>query len=304
MNWKLAGMASTAIVAVALTGVAASAGANKFTGNVSLSVGQSFEDDDFGLGPIVLFDDSFTSITGEAKLNVAFSSNINLQLGFTGVGSFIDNPLISFDRETGFQGDAHLYYRTDRYAVGIFGGAGVSSGPDLFFFGSPSAEYYWAGVEGQYYWNNFTFGVDGGYLDSSSDDLLFTSNDDLFLNSAWFVDAEARWYASPKFALSANIGYISGEALFNNVDVDVLHWGAKAEYWPEEKEPLSLWVAYEGRSTDYDFGGTSSEIQKDVHTIKIGVTLHFGVDEGNSLAQDRGGPPWNNTDYGAIVVGG
>ena len=49
MNWKMAGMASTAIVAVALTGVSATAGANKFTGNVSLAVGQTFEDDDIPL---------------------------------------------------------------------------------------------------------------------------------------------------------------------------------------------------------------------------------------------------------------
>jgi len=305
MNWKLAGMASTAIVAIALTGAAASAGANKFTGNVSLAVGQSFEDDDFGLGPIEVFDDSFTSITGEAKLNVAFSNNINLQLDFTGVGSFVDNPLISLDRDAGFQGAAHLYWRTDKYAAGVFGGVGVSSGPDLLFFGSPAAEYYFAGVQGQYYWNNFTFGLDGGYLDSSSDDLNFgTSGDDLFLNSAWFADAEVRWYASKKFALSANLGYISGEAAFSNVDVDVLHWGAKAEYWPEEKEPLSLWVAYEGRTTNFDVNGSTIDADKDVHTIKIGVTFHFGVDEGSTQANDRNGPSWNTMDYGAIVVGG
>ncbi len=305
MNWKVAGMASTALVAVALTGVAASAGANKFTGNVSLAVGQSFEDDSLSLGPIQVFDDSFTSITGEAKVNVAFSSNVNLQLDFTGVGSFIDNPLISLDRDTGFQGDAHLYYRTDKYAVGVFAGAGVSSGPDLLFFGSPSAEYYYVGAEGQYYWNNFTFGLSGGYLDSSSDDLNFgPSRDDLFLNNAWFVDAEARWYASPKFALSADVGYITGDAAFGFLDVETWHWGAKAEYWPEEKEPLSLWVAYEGRNTNFDVNPFPASADKDVHTIKIGVTFHFGVDEGNSQAQDRNGPAWNSMDYGAIVVGG
>ena len=117
MNWKLAGMASTALVTVALTGVSAVAGANKFTGNISLAVGQSFEDDDLGFGPFSIFDDSFTSITGNGQVNIAFSSNINLQLGFTGVGSFTDdgNPFgVSFDRDASFQGDAHLYYRRSR----------------------------------------------------------------------------------------------------------------------------------------------------------------------------------------------
>ena len=309
MNWKVAGMASTAIVAVALTGAAATAGSNKFTGNVSLAVGQSFEDDDLSIGPFSVFDDSYASITGDAQVNVAFSSNINLQLGFTGVGSFVDDNSaifnVSLDRDASFQGDAHLYYRTDRYAAGVFGGAGVSSGPDLFVFGSPSAEYYWVGVEGQYYWNTFTLGADVGYLDSTSDHLNFgIPGDDLFLNNAWFADVDARWYVSPKFALSGNVGYISGDAAFGFLDVETWHWGAKAEYWPEEKEPLSLWIAYEGRTTNFDPSFSTFEVDKDVHTVKVGITFHFGVDEGNSLAQDREGPPWNNTDYGAIVVGG
>lgn len=302
MNWKLAGMACTAITAVALTGVSAMAGANKFTGNVSLAVGQSFEDDDLGTLGSAVFDDSLTSITGEAKLNIAFSSNLNLQLDFTGVGAFSDtNTGFSLDRDAGFQGAAHLYWRTERYAVGVFAGGGVASTETL-----PTGDYYFAGAEGQYYWKNFTFGLRGGYLDSSSDLPFFvppTLGDDLYLNSAWFADAEVRWYASQKFALSANVGYISGEAAFDFLDVDVWHWGAKAEYWPEEKEPLSLWVAYEGRTTNFDPSFTTAEFDKDVHTIKIGVTFHFGVD-GTAEENDRGGPAWNTQDYGAIVVGG
>lgn len=318
MNWKVAGMASTALVAVALTGVSATAGANKFTGNVSLAVGQSWEDDDLPLGPFSIFDDSFTSITGDAEINVAFSNNINLQLGFTGVGSFVDdgNPLnISFDRDASFQADAHLYYRTDRYAVGIFAGGGISSGPDLFILGAPTAEYYFAGVEGQYYWNNFTFGLGGGYLDSSSDQLTLLAllgppfnGDNLFLNNAWFVDAEVRWYASPKFALSANVGFISGDSLLDFAETDVLHWGAKASYWPEEKESLELWVAYEGRNSDVEWNrppvpAIIPDFEKEVHTIKVGVTFHFGV-EGTQKENDRSGPAFNTMDYGAVVVGG
>lgn len=302
MNWKLAGMASTALVTVALSGVSAVAGANKFTGNVSLAVGQSFEDDDFG-GDAV-FDDSFTSITGDANVNVAFSNNINLQLNFIGAGSFVDEGFDgSLDRDAGFQGTAHLYWRdADRGAVGVFAGAGISAGADVFF-GGKSAEYYLAGAEGQYYWKNFTFGLAGGYLDSSADN-PFDVPDDLYLNSAWFANAEVRWYATPKVTVTGNVGYISGEFFFDEVDVNVLHWGAKAEYWPEEKEPLSLWVAYEGRDTDFDDNFGSDDSEKQVHTVKVGITIHFGVDDGGSQANDRNGPAWNNMDYGAIVVGG
>lgn len=293
MNWKLAGMAGTALCALALSGVSV-AGANKFTGNVSLAVGQTSQDD---LGGI--FDDSYTSISGDAKVNIAFSNNINLQFDVAGTGAFSDdsNPGFSLDRDAGFQGAAHVYYRNDRYAVGLFAGAGVSSGPT--FGTSTDAEYYFVGAQGQYYWNNFTFGLEGGYLDSSSGG--FAGPDDLFLNNAWFANAEVRWYATQKFALSANLGYISGEALFGNADVDTLHWGAKAEYWPEEKEPLSLWVAYEGRSTEADFNPGS--VDKDTHVIKVGLTFHFGVD-GTAQENDRGGPAFNTMDYGAIVVGG
>ena len=296
MNWKLAGMAGTAVAVIALSGASAVAGANKFSGNVSLAVGQSFEDDDFGV--ISPFDDSFTSITGEAKLNVAFSSNLNLQLDFVGVGSFVDSNSVfgSADRDAGFQGAAHGYWRANNFAAGLFAGAGKASTAD-----NGSAEYYVAGAEAQYYWNNFTFGVNGGYLDSNAQGLGNT--DDEFLNGAWFADAEVRWYATPKVALSADVGYISGETGDGDFDQETWHWGAKAEYWPEEKEPLSLWVAYEGRTTTFDSNTGPASFDKDTHTVKIGVTFHFGVD-GSQSEQDRNGPSFNTMDYGAIVVGG
>jgi hypothetical protein len=76
----------------------------------------------------------------------------------------------------------------------------------------------------------------------------------------------------------------------------------KAEYRPDVKEPLSLFVAYEGRTSEADdVGGASFE--KDTHTIKVGVTFSFGVD-GTKMEQDRSGPAFNQMDYGAVVVGG
>ena len=298
MNWKVAGMAGTAIVTLVLTGFSAVAGANKFTGNVSLAVGQTFEDDDIGFS---VFDDSFASISGDANVNIAFTNNINLQLNVLGTGSFIDEGSEgSLDRDAGFQGAAHLYYRSERGAIGVFGGAGVAAGAD--FGEEVSAQYYFVGAEGQYYWNNITLGLGGGYLDSDSNDSAWVP-DDLFLNSAWFANAEVRWYATPKVAVTANLGFISGEAFEGEVDVDVLHWGAKAEYWPEEKEPLSLWVAYEGRDTDFNDNFGTDNAEKQVHTVKVGLTFHFGV-EGTKQENDRSGPAFNTQDYGAIVVGG
>ena len=297
MNWKVAGMAGTAIVTLVLTGVSAVAGANKFTGNVSLAVGQSFEDDDFSDNA---FDDSFPSISGEANVNVAFANNINLQLNFAGVASFVDTDPwdSSLDRDAGFQGSTHIYIRNDTYALGAFGGVGIASPKE-----SSSPEYYFVGAEGQYYWKNFTFGVNGGYLDSDSDvNFWGTSNE--FLSDAWFTNAEVRWYATPKVTVTANVGYISGETFDGDFDQDTLHWGAKAEYWPEEKEPLSLWVAYEGRNTDFsDNTPWPVDANKEVHTVKIGLTIHFGV-EGTKQDNDRNGPAFNTQDYGAVVVGG
>jgi hypothetical protein len=290
MNWKVAGMTGTALLTIALSGVGAVAGANKFSGNISLAVGQTFQDDD-----LPVFDESFASISGESKLNVAFSNNINLQLDFAGVASFADTNGIDLDRDSGVQGAAHVYYRNDQYAVGVTGGVGISSGVL-----ATSADYYFVGVEGQYYWKNFTFGLNGGYLDSSVDSF---GADDLFVNSAWYVGGEARYYVNDKTTVSANLGYISGEANFGNWDVDTLHWGAKVEYKPEAKEPLSLWVAYEGRTSEAQANVGPWSEDKDTHTIKIGVTFSFGVD-GTKMEQDRSGPSFNQMDYGAIVVGG
>ena len=288
MNWKVAGMAGTAVLTIALSGVGAVAGANKFTGNISLAAGQTWLDTD----PAILGDDSFASLGGSGNLNIAFSNNINLQLGMQGEAAFLDDGI---DRRTGFQVDAHVYTRNDNYAIGLFGGVGSDSTDD-----SASADHYFVGVEGQYYWRNFTFGLNGGYLDSSVSTSGYPS--DFYYSDAWFTEAEVRWYATEKVTVTANVGYIDGEILAGNADVQTIHWGAKAEYWPEEKEPLSLWVAYEGRtsSVDFNFGG---EADKDTHTVKVGVTFHFGV-EGGAQANDRNGPAFSTMDYGNIVVGG
>jgi hypothetical protein len=291
MNWKAAGMAGTALLTIALSGAGAVAGANKFSGNISLAVGQTFQDDIAGA-----FDDSFASLGGEAKLNVAFSSNINLQVDMLGVASFADSNGLDLDRDTGVQGAAHLYYRTNQFAAGVVGGVGVSSGAALV-----TADYYFAGVEGQYYLDNITIGLNAGYLDSSIDTLMGGA-DDLFLNDAWYVGGEVRYYANEKTTFSASLGYISGEADFGNWDVETIHWGAKVEYRPEPKEPLSLFVAYEGRTSEAD-AVVGPSYEKDTHTIKVGVTFSFGVD-GTKMEQDRSGPSFNQMDYGAVVVGG
>ena len=291
MNWKAAGMAGTALLTIALSGAGAVAGANKFSGNISLAVGQTFQDDEFG--PI--FDDSFASLSGETKLNVAFTNNINLQVDLLGVASFADSNGPDLDRDSSVQGTAHLYYRTNQFAAGVVGGVGVTSGALM-----TNADYYFVGVEGQYYMDNITIGLGAGYLDSSAD--TFGGADDLFVNDAWYVGGEVRYYANEKTTISANVGYISGEANFGYWDVDTIHWGVKAEYRPDVKEPLSLFVAYEGRTSEADdVGGASFE--KDTHTIKVGVTFSFGVD-GTKMEQDRSGPSFNQMDYGAVVVGG
>jgi hypothetical protein len=291
MNWKAAGMAGTALLTIALSGAGAVAGANKFSGNISLAVGQTFQDDEFG--PI--FDDSFASLSGETKLNVAFTNNINLQVDLLGVASFADSNGPDLDRDSSVQGTAHLYYRTNQFAAGVVGGVGVTSGALM-----TNADYYFVGVEGQYYMDNITIGLGAGYLDSSAD--TFGGADDLFVNDAWYVGGEVRYYANEKTTISANVGYISGEANFGYWDVDTIHWGVKAEYRPDVKEPLSLFVAYEGRTSEADdVGGASFE--KDTHTIKVGVTFSFGVD-GTKMEQDRSGPAFNQMDYGAVVVGG
>ena len=307
MNWKVAGMTGTALLTVALSGVGAVAGANKFSGNISLAVGQSFQDDDIDAGPFEFLDDSFASLTGGAQVNVAFTKNINLQIDLQGVGSFSDtNTGFSLNRDASFQAATHLYWRGGNVAAGVYGGLGVASTEFL-----PTADYVFAGVEGQYYLEDFTLGLSAGYLSSNADApilaLVPLTTDNLTLKDAWTVRGEVRWYASEKVTLTADVGYISGDYAAGTADLDVLHWGLKAEYIPEIKEPLSLWVAYEGRSSNADFSDDfalgAGEVEKNTHTVKIGVTFRFGT-EGTMKDQDRSGPAFNQFDYGEVVVSG
>lgn len=307
MNWKAAGMAGTALLTIAMSGAGAVAGANKFSGNISLAVGQTFGDDDIETGPFEFMDDSFASLTGGAQLNVAFTQNINLQVDLQGVGSFSDtNTGFSLNRDSSFQAGTHLYWRDTNFAAGVYGGVGVASTGFL-----PTADYVFAGVEGQYYLNDFTLGLSAGYLSSSADApvlaLVDVTTKNLTLKDAWTVRGEARWYASKKLTITADAGFISGDYADGTADLDVLHWGLKAEYVPEEKEPLTLWVAYEGRSSEADFNAASvfgaGDVEKDSHTVKVGVTFRFGT-EGTVQEQDRSGPAFNQFDYGEIVVSG
>jgi len=288
MNWKVAGMAGTALLTIALSGAGAVAGANKFSGNISLAVGQTWQDSDFAFGTD---DDSFASIGGSGTLNMPIFSNLNLQLGVLGESAFFDE---SDNRKTGVQFDAHVYTRNDNYAYGLFGGVGTASTVD-----DESADYYYVGAEAQYYRDAFTFGLNGGYLDSSSTG----TRDDEFLTGAWFANAEVRWYATPKVTVTGKLGYLAGEFDRSRFDQETWNWGMKAEYVPEPKEPLSVWIAYDGHSSEFDRIAPGADREKDSHTVRVGVTFKFGV-EGSQIEQDRSGPAFNQMDYGAIVVGG
>lgn len=288
MNWKAAGMAGTALLTIAMSGAGAVAGANKFSGNISLAVDQTFQDSDFASAGD---DDSFASISGSGALNTSIFGNLDLQLGMLGEASFFD---ASDNRKTGVQFDAHVYTRNDTYAVGLFGGVGTASTVDF-----ESADYYYVGAEGQYYMGSFTFGLNGGYLDSDSSGL----RDDEFLTEAWFANAEVRWYATPKVTVTGKVGYLAGDYDRSAFEQETWSWGLKAEYIPEPKEPLSLWIAYDGHSSEFDRVAPGADREKESHTVSIGVTFTFGT-EGTKMEQDRSGPAFNQMDYGDIVVGG
>jgi len=288
MNWKAAGMAGTALLTIAMSGAGAVAGANKYSGNVSLDFGQTWQDSDFAG---VNDDDSFASLGGSAVLNTQIFSALNLQLGVLGDAAFFDQ---SDNRKTGVQFDAHVYTRNDTYAAGLFGGIGTAS-----TVGDDSADYYYVGAEAQYYLDSFTIGLNGGYLDSDSSG----TRDDEFLTEAWFANAEVRWYATPKVTVTGKVGYLTGEFDRSRYDQETWSWGLKAEYIPDPKDPISLWVAYDGHSSDFDRVAPGPDREKDSHTVSVGVTFTFGVD-GTKMEQDRSGPAFNQMDYGAIVVGG
>jgi hypothetical protein len=268
MNFRTLILATTSLVALGAAAAPASAGG--MMGDVSLGYAynwQSFEEGGESL------DTEYPALFGSGRVNLPYSNTVNVQLDVVGRASMSESLFSSggesteavLNDNTHIVLGGHVNYRDAQGMLGVFVGAGRMS--DIPVIGG-SAPIYMAGIEGQYYCDQWTFGGQLGYMDSDESLNL--------LANAGFVKGDVAFYASQKLKLAASLAYINGETFFGLFDAEEWGWSAGVHYWFGKSIPVSGFIEYRGRNSELSDGGESYE--RDEHTVDLGLTFHFGGD--------------------------
>jgi hypothetical protein len=293
MRVKSLALATTALVAfgAAATAVQAREAAPKYAVDVYINVFHTWADDDETVAAI---EASTGGLDGRTTVNVPFSESGALQVdlfGTTELGADYDD---TDSEETLTEGFGFVGEFNFRDGDGLLGG--FMGGGSLGVLDNPSVMFYLAGAEGQWWCDNWTFGVQLGVADGDSDEAV--------ASEAVFVNGEIRHYLSKSLRLRLNGGYLNGSLEGGEAegqDVDVWWWGARGDWWVGKSIPTSLFAAVEGVYSDADEGGESGGEFEEV-TLKVGVALHFGVED--QMDNDRNGKANIHMDYIRLLHAG
>lgn len=281
MNLKMIALATTALVAIA----AAPAQAGQYMGKVNLGFGYAWEDYNFG-GEGADFDLAYTTLHGNASVNVPYSDRVNVQFDIFGNESLDE----AFGGESdgsfygGFGAGMHINHKDPAVgAIGIFGAvaraavAGTSSSDGAVFA---------AGFEGEYYCNSWTLSAQIGYLDS--DHTVFG-----LVKNAGFARAGVAYYPSSRLKLSGNVGYLNGDTTNSGTadDFDEWNWAFSLEYMFGKSVPVSTYIEYRGQNVEVFDSPTADQ---DRHEVRAGVRFYFGTDD--LIKADREGASFESPD--------
>jgi hypothetical protein len=175
-------------------------------------------------------------------------------------------------------------------AGGIFGGSGISG-----LGGGSSQRHVIFGAEGQYYFNNFTAYLQGGY-DTTVNTVGFRVSD----INAWFVRGTGRYFVTPNLMLEGTGQYANGKVNLDtsggfppdfptSIGFQTWLWQAKAE-WRFDTMPFSVFAKYQGSQTKYDqiaFSDVTFNTKTTDNRFLLGLRLYMG--ESTLLSNDRKG---------------
>jgi hypothetical protein len=273
MKTKTIALTTSALVAVAAFASTASA-AGAYMGKVNLGVGNNWENFHTSGSN---FDDKYTSILGGGAVNIPYDDVVNLQFDVAGYAS-LDNQNNGDGANSyngGFQAAAHMNYRDNMGALGVFAGLGRASVGETN--SSDNAAFFMAGLEGQYFCNAWTLSAQVGYLDGDSTAEL--------VHNAGFIIVGANYYPSSKLKLSGQVGYLDGETSGSDpADVTNWNWGVGVEYMFGKTIPVSTYLEYRGQRSEVKWNPTES-IDRDM--VNVGVRFYFGTDD--LMKADRDG---------------
>lgn len=269
-------------------------------------------------GP-VCFQDPFDFdgwvLGGAGRGSAWIGSAMSVQLDVQGEGTsykndypFFGGPHISTHS---YLIGGHANWRNSQAGLlGVFAGAGDAGGG--FGFGS-AVRHAVVGGEGQLYWNQFTFYVQGGY-----DTVVGTPASSHLNAHAWFVRGTGRYFLLPNTMLEGTVLYANGEIKYDATFVpasgptngfDTWLWEAKLEH-RFATTPFAGFVKYRGSRTEFDpitFGVQSDELKITDHRVFVGLKLFMGQD--TLRANDRDGATLDIIDplsiqTGPLMIGG
>jgi len=214
------------------------------------------------------------ALGGAGRGNYWFSRDVSLQLDAQAEGTSYDANS-RFDRFSthDFLIGGHWSWRNpQQYLFGVFAAAGDAGGGI-----APAQRHAVFGGEAQWYWNQLTLYLQGGY-----DTTVGSIDRDLDSINAWFIRSTGRYFVNPNFLLEGTFMYANGNIDFNfgvpSQGFQTWVWQAKAE-WRFPTAPFSVYAKYQGSETKYDtlsFDGDTFNAKTRDHRVLLGLKLHLG----------------------------
>jgi hypothetical protein len=237
------------------------------------------------------------ALGGAGRGNYWINRDVSVQLDAQAEGTSYDFP-DNFGPFSGGHFSTHSYlvgghfsWRSpQQHLFGLFAAVGDAGG-GLF---TPSERHGVFGAEAQWYWNQFTLYLQGGY-DTTLGNVGFGVDD----MNAWFIRTTGRYFVTSNFLIEATGMYANGDINFSpfvldpgdssSMGFETWLWQVKAEY-RLPTAPFSIFAKYQGSETRYDSTILSGDIESAKvtdHRVLFGVKLHMG--DKSLQGTDRGG---------------
>jgi len=290
MALRAIALTTTALVAIA-SAVNPAQAAGQYMGKVNLGLGFAWEDwgdDDGGENGNDSIDLEYTTLHGSASVNVPYNDRVNFQFDIEGSESLDegwDCGDVCGSFYGGFMAGAHLNYRDEEGALGVWGALGRANIGSTY---STHFVVYGAGIEGQYFCNAWTLGAQVGYLDTDESGYGL-------MKEVGFIRLDGNYYPSKHLKLSAGVGYLDGNTTGSDRASDVTEWnyGFSIEYLFGKTMPISTYLEYRGQNSE---AYSPNEFEGDRHEVRWGVRFMFGGGGDDLMEADREGAGMRSPD--------
>jgi hypothetical protein len=212
------------------------------------------------------------ALGGAGRGNYWMSRDMSVQVDAQAEGTSYDFPRGGGNFSThSYLVGGHVSWRNpQQYLFGLFGGVGDAGGFGNF---TGSQRHGLIGAEAQWYWQQFTLYVQGGY-DTTLGNAGFV---DTF--NAWFLRGTGRYFINPNFVIEGTVMYANGNIDFSfgdpSIGFQTWTWGVKGE-WRFATAPFSVFAKYQGSETTYDDSWNTFNAKVTDHRVLLGLKLHMG----------------------------